>query len=143
MYFFNYVFVDQLNGQNNGTVTPRTFHSSRMSSQYITNPGCQLPFDCCIYLENSSHLRPTLPPSLYFLMWIKNSSQTKEPAVPCTNPAPGACNRPMGRCGAKIWGYHCPTHGERGQSSWRVGWQWSILVVLCCVLCVVGLRAEY
>ncbi len=69
---------------------------------YITHPGCQLPFDCCIYFENGGHLRPTPPPSLYFLMWIKNSSQTREAAVACPNPAPGACNRPIGRCGTKI-----------------------------------------
>ncbi len=30
--FLNYIFVDQLNGQNNGAVTPCTFHPSRTSS---------------------------------------------------------------------------------------------------------------
>jgi hypothetical protein len=106
--------------------------------QYINHPGHQLPFDCCIYLENDGHLRPMPPPSLYFLMWIKNSSQTRELAVACTKPAPGTCNRPMGRCGTKICGRRCPTHGERGQSCWGVGWRLILLVVvLCCVaLCV-------
>jgi hypothetical protein len=107
-------------------------------TQYITHPGCQLPFDCCIFRK----WRPpkaNAHPSLYVLMWIKHSSQTRELAVACTNPVPGACNGPMGRCGAKIWGHHCPTHGERGQSHWGAGW-WLILldVELCCVvLCVV------
>jgi hypothetical protein len=139
MYFLNYIFVDQLNGQNDGTVTPRTFHPSRTSSPYIFHPGHQLLFDCCIYLENGGHLRPTPPPSLYFSMWIKNSSQTREPAIACTNPAPGACNGPMGRHSAKIWGHSCPTHGERGQSRWGVGCGsccWLLYcAVLCCVLC--------
>ncbi len=107
--------------------------------QCINQRGCQLPFDCCIHLENGGHLRPTPPPSLYFSMWIKNSSQTRELAIECTNPAPGACNGPMGRCGAKIWRRRCLTHGERGQSHWGVGWRLILLVVvLCCVvLCVV------
>ncbi len=103
---------------------------AKRSPQYITQPVCQLPFDCCIYLENGGHLRPGPPPSLYFLMWIKNSSQTREPAVACTNPEPGACNEPMGRRGAKIWGCRCPNHGERGQSRWGVGWRLILLVVV-------------
>jgi hypothetical protein len=37
----------------------------------------------------------------------------------------------------------CPIHKERGRSRLRVGRQWSISVVLCCVLWVVGLQAEY
>ncbi len=37
MYFFKYIFVDHLNGQNDGAVTPRTFHPSRTSSP-IYNP---------------------------------------------------------------------------------------------------------
>jgi hypothetical protein len=112
-------------------------------NRFPNQAGRQLPYDCCIYLENGGHLRPTPPPSLYFLMWIKISSQTREPAVTCTNPVPGACNGPMGRCGAKIWGRRCPTHGERGQSRWGVGWRLILLVVvlfcvvLCCVVCCV------
>ena len=36
--------------------------------------------------------------------------------------------------------HRCPTHGEREQCHWRVGWQWSILVlcVVCCGLWVVS-----
>ncbi len=55
-------------------------------------------------------------------------------------PPPVACCGPMGSRGTKIWGRHCPTHGERGQSHWRVGWRWLILMlwVVGCGLWVVG-----
>jgi hypothetical protein len=144
MYFFNYIFTDQVNGKKNGAVTPCAFHPSCTSSP-IYNPPRTPPFICLldIFRKQQPPKRSMPPPSLYFSMWIKKSSQTREPSIACTNPAPGACNGPMGRRSTKFWGRRCPTHGERGQSRWRVGWQWSILVVLCCVLWVVGLQAEY
>jgi hypothetical protein len=41
-----------------------------------------------------------MPPlSLYFLMWLQNLSQTREPAVACANPALDACNEPIGSDG--------------------------------------------
>jgi hypothetical protein len=36
--FFNYIFVNQLNGQNDGAVTPRTFHPSPMSYSIYKPP---------------------------------------------------------------------------------------------------------
>jgi hypothetical protein len=61
-------------------------------------------------------------------------------AITIVNPPPSAFNRPMGTSDIKIWGHHCPTHEERGQSCWGVGWWWLMLVVVCSVcevLCVV------
>ncbi len=139
--FFNYIFVDQLNGQNDGAVTPRTVHPSCMSSPIYNPPQMPTSIWSLYVFRKRQPPKATPPPYLYILMWIKNSSQTRDPAIACTNPVPGACNRPMGRCGVKIWGRHCPTHGERGQICLRVGQQWSVLVVLCCVLWVVGLQA--
>jgi hypothetical protein len=62
-----------------------------------------------------------MPPlSLYFLMWLKNLSQTREPAVACANPALDACNKPIGSNSGMIWGHHCPIHGERAKPLDRV-----------------------
>ncbi len=80
---------------------------------------------------------PTPPLSLYFLMWLKDFSQTREPAVAIANLPPSAFNGPMGTSDTKIWGRRCPTYGEREQSPWGVRrWWWLMLVVVC--VCVVS-----
>jgi hypothetical protein len=75
-----------------------------------------------------------MPPlSLYFLMWLQNLSQTREPAVACANPALDACNKAIGSNGAMIWGHHCPIHGKRAKPLDRAA---VAAHVDCCVLCV-------
>ncbi len=76
-------------------------------------------------------------------MGLALAPQTGEPKAMPPNPMARALHGPMGSRGAISCWHRCSTHGERGQSRWRVGRQWSILVVLCCVLWVVGSRAEY
>ncbi len=68
---------------------------------------------------------------------------TGEPTAALPNLMAHALHEPMGSGGAMSCWLRCPTHGKRGQSRWRVGWQWSILVVLSCGLWVVGSRVEY
>jgi hypothetical protein len=101
--------------------------------QYITHPGCQLSFDCCMYLQNGSHQRPTPPLYLYFLMWLQNLSQTREPAVACIDPVLDACNKPIGSNSVMIWGRHCPIYGERAKLRWIGRWRLLMLIVVCCV----------
>ncbi len=92
-------------------------------------------------ISRDSKIRFWLQVESYISNWQFRESQHLARYVSCHNAM--SYDRPMGRCGTKIVGCRCPTRGERGQSRWRVGRQWSILVVLCCVLWVVGSRAEY
>ncbi len=147
--FLNYIFVDKLNSQNDGAVTPRTFQPSCMSSPIYNPPRTPTSIRLLYIFRKRWPPKVNAPPDLS-IFWcelkIKNSSQTREPAVACTNPAPGACNGPMRRCGAKIWGRRCPTHEERGQSCWGVGWRLILLVVvLCCVVlcCVLFVASNF
>ncbi len=61
--------------------------------------------------------------------------QTCEPAIAPPNLTTGALRGTIGSRGAIGWGHRYTAHGERGQSQWRVGWQWLILVVVRCVVC--------
>jgi hypothetical protein len=62
-----------------------------------------------------------MPPlSLYFLMRVASSPQTREPAAAIGNPAQDTCNGPIGSNGTMIWGRHCPIHGERAKLLDRV-----------------------
>ncbi len=46
------------------------------------------------------------------------------------------CRRHVGDIASQeIWGHRSPTHGERGQSWWRIQWRRLILLLLC-VYCV-------
>jgi hypothetical protein len=64
----------------------------------------------------------------------RTSRGDRKPATGCL-----LCG-PMGSRGTKIWGRQCPTHGERGQSRWRVEWRLLILMlwVVGCGLGVAG-----
>jgi hypothetical protein len=53
------------------------------------------------------------------------------------NQAPRACLGSIGSGGTNSRGCGCCCHGDRGQSSWRVGQQRLILVVVGCGLWVV------
>jgi hypothetical protein len=72
--------------------------------------------------------------SLYFLMWLQNLSQTREPAIACAYTALDACNEPIGSDGAMIWERRCPIHGERATPLDRAAT--AAAHVDCCVLCV-------
>jgi hypothetical protein len=82
-------------------------------------------------------------PSSFQYMRLALAPQTGEPTAALPDLMAHALHRPMGSGGTMSCWRHCPTHGERGQSRWRVGQQWSILVVLLCVLWVVGSREEF
>ncbi len=105
----------------------------------IPSPPPTPSFGCLLcQMLNGGHLRTGLRPDLFFSMGRVLAPQAKEPAAAIANPPPGACYGLMGSCGAKIWWHCCPAHGERQWSRWRIGWQWLMLVVVCCVvLCVV------
>ncbi len=66
-----------------------------------------------------------------FLMGRFLVPQAREPAAVIANPPPGACCGPLGSRGAKIWGRHCPTYGERAKLL-EGRWRWLILIVVCC-----------
>jgi hypothetical protein len=109
------------------------FRPGLASSSIHLLPRRPIPFDYWIYLWNGGHLRPTPPLSLYFLMWLKNLSQTREPAVAFANPALGACNGPIGSNCAMILGHRCPIHGKRAKPLDRAA---AAAHVDFCVLCV-------
>jgi hypothetical protein len=68
-------------------------------------------------------------------MCLHWAPQTGKPAIPPPNPTTGALHGTIGSHGAIGWGHRYSAHLERGQSRWRVGWQWLNLVVVCCVVC--------
>ncbi len=91
------------------------------------------------------HLRPRSLLPLNILMGLALAPQTGEPSAAPPNLVTHTLHGSIGRGGDMSCWHRCITRGERGQSRWRIGWQWSILVVVCCVLWlwVVGLQVEY
>ena len=91
---------------------------------------------CWVFLSSFSHLRPRPSQALYFLMGYVSMLQRKAPnAGPPKTPAWALHGIIRRRC-AESWGHGGCCHGDRGQSRWRVGRQWIILVG-CCVWCAV------
>ncbi len=84
------------------------------------------------------HLRPRPHLPLNILIGLVFAPQTGEQTAALPNPMVQPLHEPIGSGGAMSCWRRCPTHRERGQSRWRVGWQWSILVlcVVCCGLWV-------
>ncbi len=72
MYFINCIFVDQLNGQNDGAVTPRRLHPSRASSP-IYNPPRMPTFIWLLYIfRKRQPPKANAPPiSLFFDVDLK------------------------------------------------------------------------
>ncbi len=102
---------------------------------------------CWVLWSIGSHLRPEPNASLYFLMLLHLVPQTRQPTMASANPTPRAsCPGPIEGGGTKSQGCDGCCHGDRGQSSWRVGQRWLILALwvvgcgLWVVGCVVGLR---
>jgi hypothetical protein len=53
-------------------------------------------------------------------------TQISKPAIAPPNPATGTSRGTIGSQGAIGWGHRCSTHGDRGQSRWRIGRRWII-----------------
>jgi hypothetical protein len=113
--------------------TRYNFHAPPL--QHPSERGRQLLVDCCLSSSNGGHLRPEPDVSLYFLMSLHLAPQTGKPAIAPPNLTTGALRGTIGSRGTLGWGHRYSAHRERGQSQWRVGWQWLILVVVCCVVC--------
>ena len=103
--------------------------------QHLICRESQLLVDCCVSLLIGNHLRPRPYLPLYFLMGLALAPQTKEPTMVLPNPIAHALSQLMGSSGAMSCRHRCSTHGERGQSRWRVG-PWRLILVLCIVLCL-------
>ncbi len=133
-FLFQLFFIAQFDGLNNGQTLPPT-HSAPVASLLKSPPHhwhCLL-VGCCVKWLNDSHLRPTPPLSLYFLMRVVLLPQTREPAATIVNPALFACNGPIGSNGAMTWGRRCPIHGERTKPMDRSA---AAACFDCCVLCL-------
>ncbi len=94
--------------------------------------GRQLLVGCCMFLLNSSRLRPRPQPSLYFSIGLVLASQSMKPAMARAHRMPRACYRLIGSSGAKIWSIAGVVIEREGQSHWRVGGWWLMLVVVSC-----------
>jgi hypothetical protein len=120
---------------NHGTKPPTTCSTTATPPlQHPFYQGCQLSVDCCVLLLNSSHLRApkvNSPSHLYFSLVSVWHPKPGNPATVSTKLTVRTLYRPMGSHGAMSWGHHSLTHGERGQSRWRVGQWWFTLVVVC------------
>ncbi len=86
----------------------------------------------CFYLVLA--IRQTPFPSLWFLRGICTAPRTGEPTALSANLALDALLGYFGSLSAMCWWHHWSTHGGRGQSRWRVGWRYLMLVVVCFVL---------
>ncbi len=73
------------------------------------------------------------PPIILLYDRLNFLAQTKEPTATRGILTPRTWYRPMMSHRTMYCEHRWPTHGERGQSRWRVGWQW--LILLLCVLC--------
>jgi len=77
------------------------------------------------------------PPTItQFFDGLNSLAQTKEPTVVRAILTSCPCNGPMVNCGAKTLYRRCPTHGERGQSCWRVGRRSSFCCCVFVLFCV-------
>ncbi len=90
---------------------------------------------CWVLWSIGGHLRPEPGASLYFLMLLCLEPQTRQPTMASANPTPRAsCPGPIGSGGTKSQGCGSCCHGDRGQSSWRVGRR-RLILTLCVVCC--------
>jgi hypothetical protein len=124
-----------LSPQTIGRCHPTRYNSYAPPLQQPSEHSHQHLVDCCLSSLNGGHLRPEPGVSLYFLMCLHLAPQTGKPAIAPPNPTTGALPGTIGSRGAIGWRQRYTAHGERGQSWWRVGRQWLILVVVCCVVC--------
>ncbi len=99
--------------------------------------GRQLLDDCCMFLLNSDHLRPTLILSLNFLMGVCSAPKTGEPPALSAHPALDTLHGYIGSRCAMSWWHHWPTHGGKGQICWGQGDSGSCW--LLCILCFVSI----
>ena len=74
------------------------------------------------------------PCSFHFLIWPYFTPKTGEPADAPPNPATDALRKTIGSGGTKIQFCGSCCHGDRGQSSWRVGRRRLIFVTVARVL---------
>ncbi len=74
------------------------------------------------------------PSHLSFFMGLFLAPQTGKPTMAPPNPMARALHESIGSSSTMILGRPWPTHGDRGQSRWRVGQLW--LLLLLCVCCV-------
>ena len=120
---------------NDGVTLPLRLPLVPPPLQILTCHQRQLWVDCCVPSSNKGHQRPRHHPSLFFMRFFL-MQKTREGTMVAPNPTVRALHGPMGSRSTMSWGHRCSTHGDKGQSFWRVGCRWIIFGVCVFVVCV-------